>query len=272
MKYETALTVFKMDFEGMGFSDVVKFYVKNTAIILKATCSIFLKTGLIDVWEDSVLSLKYDYPLKKFCATSSAPGKNGKTAIRHELGFDGNNLGYAVLDVKKREPSGKDAEIFRAIFNLLMKIYRNFSLVTELDVFSMRKDGADVFNDRYFRSKLQEEVKRADKKRGVVSMIRMSARAPETKFATGRNKNILGAREAIRGCLRKVDALGISEDGDVLIMLPETDGEGAGIVLNRILKKLGETTSLKKNIRTGVSSFPKDGKTPREIYEGIMRK
>jgi diguanylate cyclase (GGDEF)-like protein len=135
-----------------------------------------------------------------------------------------------------------------------------------------------LLNHRSIHARLAEECKRADRTGAPVSLIMMDADdfkvLNDTCGHPAGDQVLLQIGRTIRGLLRQSDAAGRVGGDEFMLILPDTDGEGAAEVSDRLRHMLagapfqsptGQLIPLRLSL--GVATYPTDAELPARLVE-----
>ncbi|MEK7818150.1 MAG: diguanylate cyclase, partial [Actinomycetota bacterium] len=135
-----------------------------------------------------------------------------------------------------------------------------------------------LYNQRYFYSRLKEEIDRSERNKKPLSLI--FADLDQFKSFNDMHGHALGDKalkevaQIITESKRAVDVAARYGGEEFSIVLPETDSSGAQIIAHRIRRRvagLSFETKLEAGahmtISIGVSSFPEDAEQPQDLVD-----
>ncbi len=174
-------------------------------------------------------------------------------------------LGILVLDQAPATPEPEVAQLADLAAAML-------SLVDRKDTID---ESLKVFPPRHFRSVAERMLTLAERHNRRAAMLAIAIANPDKP---GRREEVT---VEIADIVRNTDALCGSEEGDLLLFLPETTGLGAHACRRRILSRLqgdrrqrprqptprtpSEPMSKNPPVAVGVASFPHDGTTLKKL-------
>lgn len=148
---------------------------------------------------------------------------------------------------------------------------------------SIRDDLTDVYNRRYFYEKLEEEIKRSERYRTVLSLIMLDIdyfkHFNDTHGHQAGDSVLRDVALLLRNNVREQDLVARYGGEEFAIILPETGKQVAGKLAERIRGCLSaqafhfkETLqSGKLTISLGVATFPEDAKSLNDLVETADR-
>lgn len=134
----------------------------------------------------------------------------------------------------------------------------------------------DIYNRGFLLTRLEEEIKRASRHDLVFTAIFIDI--DDFKKFNDTHGHLLGDKllvdltKLIKNKLRKNDIIGRYGGEEIVIIAPETDKKGGTTLIKKILKSVnhhsftGSNGDIRKiGFCAGVSAYPEDGKTAKEI-------
>lgn len=181
------------------------------------------------------------------------------------------------IDVKSKDELGDLAEGFNSMEGELKK-HRNHleELVEErtdelakanekLEELSITDPLTGVFNRRYLMSRLNEEIKRAQRNKHSLSLITADLdHFKEINDTAGHSMGdevLKQMADVFRKVVRETDIIARYGGDEFFVILPDTSREGASILAGKIVKKINEgvfekgEVSLKYTISLGISTL-----------------
>ncbi len=182
-------------------------------------------------------------------------------------------LGYLV--VKKVSPQDKDKVTILGQ-QLALSLHR-IKLYEEIEKLAMTDDLTQVFTRRYLLERFEEELMRSQSRKIPLTFLMIDVdHFKEVNDQFGHLTGDLILKEVsriIRDNLREIDIAGRFGGEEFSVVLPETDREGAILAAERIRSVVEKSplkaydNTLRATVSIGISSFPKDGKTPQELID-----
>jgi len=189
-----------------------------------------------------------------------------------------------VLDIesnKKNAFSEEDAKILQSVANLLSGAIENALLYKEMEDLAEKDELTGLYNYRVFRRELSKETSRAKRYRKIFSLAMFDV--DYFKEYNDNNGHDVGniALKKIGTILKKesrfTDLPARFGGEEFIVILPETDKDGAFKYAERVRKKIEETKfpgeekqpNGKLTISGGVAEFPVDGDTPEKILKAV---
>ncbi len=121
---------------------------------------------------------------------------------------------------------------------------------------SLRDPDTRAYTHAYFDDVVRNEIQKAHRFSHRFSILRV-----EIENVAGEDPDAIGVAGQIAGALRTTDLLASTEDGAYLVLLPQTDALGAGILAQRIRKALASMDEGGHGpaARCASATFPVDG-------------
>jgi diguanylate cyclase (GGDEF)-like protein len=172
------------------------------------------------------------------------------------------------------EQDGETAEAAAPLFATALDNLRRFSRAEEL---SITDSLTGVYNYRYLRSALDKEVARARRFGEKFSIIMLDV--DHLKDYNDLHGHLRGSEvlrrlaQLVLAQLRGADVVAKYGGDEFVVILPQTDRAGAGILAERIRSAIeqhefpGESESMKITSSMGIAQFPEDGESTRELLD-----
>jgi GGDEF domain-containing protein len=121
---------------------------------------------------------------------------------------------------------------------------------------SLRDPETRAYTHAYFEDAVRNEIQKAHRFSHRFSILRV-----EIECGSGDERDALELARQAAGALRATDLLASADDGAYLVLLPQTDALGAGILAQRIRKALASMAEGGRgpNARCASATFPVDG-------------
>jgi len=121
---------------------------------------------------------------------------------------------------------------------------------------TLRDPETRAYTQAYFEDAVRNEIQKAHRFSHRFSILRV-----EIDGGDGRQRDLLEVAHQVAGALRATDLLASGEDGAYLVLLPQTDALGAGILSQRICRALASMDEGGRgpNTRCASATFPVDG-------------
>jgi len=194
---------------------------------------------------------------------------------------------HAVFVLKSREKKlgyllykgvpEKDKEKFVILAHQFALAYRRIKLYKEVETLAITDALTGTYTRRYFLERFEEEVRRAQARKTRLSFLMLDV--DHFKKVNDQYGHLAGDEVlkqvgvVLREGVREIDIAGRYGGEEFCVVLPDTDGQGALLVAERIRKAVEARTikaydaSLRITISIGISSFPSDGKQLEELID-----
>jgi diguanylate cyclase (GGDEF)-like protein len=177
-----------------------------------------------------------------------------------------------------RELSLAEMERLQVLGNQSSLSLQNAILHGELERLSVTDRLTELFNHGYFRQRLDEEFKRSSRFGHALSLIMIDIddfKAFNDTHGHVRGDDILkGVSAVIRGNLREMDIAARYGGEEFVVLLPETEREGAVAVAERIredVEQLGVSVvghgRVSRTVSVGVACYPNDAQSAIRLLE-----
>jgi diguanylate cyclase (GGDEF)-like protein len=230
-----------------------------------------LKSGDIE-WLPTTSGVPFDPQIEGY------PGHDSTSCLL--VGLRMRDEPPAVLTLHRFHGAGfteRDHEVAQALspmFASALDNLRRFSRAEELSI----TDGlTGVYNYRYLRSALDKEVARARRFREKFAIIMLDVdHLKEYNDVHGhlRGSEVLRRlAQVVMGELRTSDVIAKYGGDEFVIILPQTDREGARTLAERIRAAVevhefpGEEEGMRITSSMGIAQFPEDGELTRDLLE-----
>jgi len=170
----------------------------------------------------------------------------------------------------------QDIRLMTLLANQTAIALENALLYQQLEKEAVTDGLTGVYNYRYLISSLENEVKRARRFKQTFSFVMLDV--DNLKMHNDRHGHISGSQVLkeiagiIKASCREIDFVSKYGGDEFGIVLPQTRLAGASKVTQRVLESVREhhfdgTRAEAITCSAGISSFPRDGATPREIID-----
>lgn len=178
-----------------------------------------------------------------------------------------------------RELTSVELDRLQVIGNQSSLALQNALLHEELERLSVTDRLTELYNHGYFQQRLDEELGRAARFAHTLSLIMMDIddfKDFNDTYGHPRGDKVLQAvSERIRQNLREMDVAARYGGEEFVVVLPETDAEGALLVAERIradvecVEHVGTDGAppVRKTISVGVATYPGDATTQSRLIE-----
>jgi diguanylate cyclase (GGDEF)-like protein len=179
-------------------------------------------------------------------------------------------FGAAPFGERDRESAATFAPLFATALDNLRRFHRAEEL-------SITDSLTGVYNYRYLRSALDKEVARARRFGEVFSLIMLDV--DHLKDYNDRHGHLRGSEvlrrlaQLVLAQLRGADVVAKYGGDEFVVILPQTDRAGAGILAERIRGAIelhefpGESEGVKITSSMGIAQFPDDGESTRDLLD-----
>jgi diguanylate cyclase (GGDEF)-like protein len=139
------------------------------------------------------------------------------------------------------------------------------------------RESGEPFDRLYLRMRLAEEQERTNRYGGIATVMAVGLhylREPsEVEGGKSREEILVGVRDWIARSLRQCDAAGRFEEGQVLVLLPETDRRKARLVADRLRAQSEADGCLLDGLncfdfvtlQIGIAAYPLNGQTMANV-------
>lgn len=137
----------------------------------------------------------------------------------------------------------------------------------------LRDSATGVFNDLYFMTRLEEEIKRSERYLREVSIVLFHVDSVFDPNSSEEDELMRAIARVLRKNTRASDILARIEQSKFAILMPETRGEDAGVASSRLKEKVCEYLTrlggsfAEVNVEVGIASYPKDGEEVEALLE-----
>lgn len=154
----------------------------------------------------------------------------------------------------------------------------NAILFQKTQQLAVTDDLTKLYNSRYLNSFLEEAIQRASEEKGHLAVVFLDLDG--FKGINDRHGHLCGSRSLfevgnlIRSAVREEDVVSRYGGDEFVVVLPETDGDGALVVAERVrralknhvfLEEFGLEASLSASF--GVSVYPDHGENPQDLMQ-----
>jgi diguanylate cyclase (GGDEF)-like protein len=174
--------------------------------------------------------------------------------------------------------SKKDVNLLLTLVEPAAIALENAMLFQRTQQLAVTDDLTKLYNSRYLNQFLAESIERARKDGGTLAVIFLDLDG--FKSVNDSHGHLCGSRtlfevgEIIRGVVREEDVVSRYGGDEFVVVLPETDDEGARATAERIRTAIREHVFLadwgqhaRLSASLGVSLFPGDGTSPQELMQ-----
>jgi len=174
----------------------------------------------------------------------------------------------ALGSATRREMTPAEIDRLHVIGNQSSLALQNALLHEELERLSVTDRLTELYNHGYFEQRLEEEINRAQRFGHVLSLVMMDIddfKLFNDTYGHPRGDRVLRAvSDTINATLRDIDFAARYGGEEFVVVLPETDTDGARAVAERIragvsrlsFSGIGVDDSVRMTISVGVATFP----------------
>jgi len=178
-----------------------------------------------------------------------------------------------------REFSSTEIERLEVISNQASLALQNALLHEELERLSVTDRLTELYNHGYFQQRLDEELGRAKRFGHPLSLIMLDIddfKEFNDSFGHPRGDKVLqSVASVIRDNLREMDVAARYGGEEFVVVLPETDTEGALMVGERIRERIGrypfigadDLPTVRKHVSIGVATYPIHAESQSDLIE-----
>ena len=188
-----------------------------------------------------------------------------------------------VASATYRELAPAEMERLQVIANQSSLALQNALLHEELERLSVTDRLTELYNHGYFQQRLDEELGRASRFAHTLSLIMLDIddfKVFNDTFGHPRGDKVLQmVSDAIRENLREMDVAARYGGEEFVVVLPETDLEGANGVAERIRRSVEQLSFIggdgippvRKTVSVGVASYPRNATSQGKLIETADR-
>jgi len=189
----------------------------------------------------------------------------------------------AIASTAYRELTGAEMERLQVIGNQSSLSLQNALLHGELERLSVTDRLTELYNHGYFQQRLEEELGRANRFSHKLSLIMLDIddfKDFNDTYGHPRGDRVLQTvSEIIKHNLREIDVAARYGGEEFVVVLPETDSDGALFVAKRILESVRDSDfvggedipPVHKSVSIGVATFPTHATNPTRLIEAADR-
>lgn len=187
-----------------------------------------------------------------------------------------------VVEIINRTQGGrftrKDMNLLLTMVGPAAIALENAILFQKTQRLAVTDDLTKLYNSRYLNSFLEESIGRAEKENGHLAVVFLDLDG--FKSINDRHGHLCGSRSLfevgtlIRRAVREEDVVSRYGGDEFVVVLPETDGDGALAVAERIRESLNahlflEDFGLEERLSAsfGVSLYPEHGRSPQYLMQ-----
>ncbi len=192
------------------------------------------------------------------------------------LAVQGQKIGLLVVDnlVSQETVAGEDIGLLRSFAGQIALAVDNARLFEEVQALSLYDSLTGLPVRRYFNQRFQEELYRVERSREFLSIAMIDIDFFKSiNDSYGHQVGDEALKEigvVINKRLRKIDFPARFGGDEVLILLPQTDGNDAAMIMGRLLNDIREIRipvpfardgEVRFTASIGISTYPEDGRT-----------
>jgi len=199
----------------------------------------------------------------------------------------------AILSHRKElsDRLGRDVRVRTAILDYFLNVNRRLVRPTLVDLEMYESGAADadrdpltgLVTDRRFRTGLQKELRRARRYEQKASIVLVDI--DDLAAINERVGELVGDRllrevaTLLNGSVRDIDLAGRTVEDEFILLLPETERNGALLVAERFRREVeaffaareGAGKPVGLTVSVGVACYPDDAATPQDLLESAAR-
>jgi diguanylate cyclase (GGDEF)-like protein len=171
----------------------------------------------------------------------------------------------------------KDKEKFIILAHQFALALRRIKLYKDIETLAITDSLTNVYTRRYFMERFDEEIKRCVQRKTKLSFLMIDA--DHFKSINDQYGHLTGDQvlkeigQIIKESVREIDIVGRFGGEEFSVVLPDTDCNGAKVVVERI-RKATEKRAIKAydntvrvTLSVGVAEYPNDGKLLEELMD-----
>ncbi len=198
-----------------------------------------------------------------------------RSSIYVPLIYKGKVFGTINLSSLKPRTYGEwEREVMEQLAGQIAGAIMNAHLYEKLKHESRYDALTGVFNRRYFNERLDEEINRRSRHGGIFSLalcdLDFFKNYNDSYGHVAGDMLLSEVGRLLKSSIRSNDLIFRYGGDEFIILLPDTDSDGAIVVVERVRKNIEEEMKIKKIPLTcsfGLASWPKDGVRGSEIME-----
>lgn len=167
--------------------------------------------------------------------------------------------------------------ILATLLNVVGSVKAIYRYTKELEFYSTRDPLTNLYNQRVMWEMLNIEIERATRHEYSFALLHLDVdnfKIINDSYGHAFGDKILqGVGEIVKSALRRGDIPARYGGDELSVILPESDGQQAYLVAQRIVDDLKEITftpadggALKVSVSIGVALFPTHARTPKELF------
>jgi len=187
-----------------------------------------------------------------------------------------------VLAVGKEDPlpwTYPEIVLFKTVADRITVYIDTATLYEETKRLAITDALTGAYNHRYFQTRIEEEIKRADRYTRPLSLIMVDVdyfkKYNDTHGHLMGDEVLKGVANTLKRWTRVIDVVSRYGGDEFTLLLPETDEEGAMIVAKRLKSEIEETYFPLESsqpegsitVSMGIASFPENGMSTKELIK-----
>jgi diguanylate cyclase (GGDEF)-like protein len=229
---------------------------------------------------------------------SSLVDMGDRTSMLNRLNYDNREVGSNNIDIplvsrgkvmgimkveteKGNQPDDRERHLLMIFANSAAVAIDNSLLHKKTEELTIIDELTELFNYRYFRNKLSDELRRADRYRQRFSVLMMDLdHFKKVNDEHGHQTGNIVLREVsgiIKQCVRDVDIVARYGGEEFVVILPQTGDDDALVIAERIRSTVQKAffsnsqgqRDIQITISIGIASYPNGVKTMDQLIEKV---
>jgi diguanylate cyclase (GGDEF)-like protein len=229
---------------------------------------------------------------------SSLVDMGDRTSMLNRLNYDNREVGSDNIDIplvsrgkvmgimkveteKGNQPDDRERHLLMIFANSAAVAIDNSLLHKKTEELTIIDELTELFNYRYFRNKLSDELRRADRYRQRFSVLMMDLdHFKKVNDEHGHQTGNIVLREIsgiIKQCVRDVDIVARYGGEEFVVILPQTGDDDALVIAERIRSTVQKAffsnsqgqRDIQITISIGIASYPNGVKTMDQLIEKV---
>jgi len=216
-------------------------------------------------------------------ASERGPGRSScQSCLLVPMISQGKVIGVLVAQSPKVNAfSERDERVMSVLATSAAMALVNADLHQRMEKLTIIDELTGAFNYRYFRTRLEEEKRRAVRYAQSIALLMVDIdwfKHLNDNFGheTG-NVALRGLAQVIASCIRDVDTLARYGGEEFIVILPQTGYEEAVTIGDRIRRRVEQTDfgpdqrgrPLKMTVSIGISCYPENGRSEEDLMESV---
>jgi diguanylate cyclase (GGDEF)-like protein len=177
--------------------------------------------------------------------------------------------------------SERDERVMSVLATSAAMALVNADLHQRMEKLTIIDELTGAYNYRYFRSRLEEEKRRAVRYAQSIALLMVDIDwfkhlNDNYGHETG-NVALRGLAQVIASCIRDVDTLARYGGEEFIVILPQTGYEEAGTIGDRIRRRVEQTDfgpdqrgrPLKMTVSIGITCYPENGRSEEDLMDSV---